>query len=56
VVICPLHNYTYDLTTGCEVSNGGAGVPAYSARVDGAGEIRLSTTPISTPDGAATCR
>lgn len=56
VVICPLHNYTYDLTTGCEVSNGGVGVTAYSARVDDAGEIRLSTTPISTPDGAATCR
>jgi len=41
VVICPLHNYTYDLTTGCEVANGGAAVTAYHARIDGAGTIRL---------------
>jgi nitrite reductase (NADH) small subunit len=43
VVICPLHNYTYDLATGCELSNGGAGVAAYRAHVDDVGAIRLST-------------
>ncbi len=42
VVICPLHNYTYDLITGCEVSNGAAGVVAYRADVDDSGAIRLS--------------
>jgi nitrite reductase (NADH) small subunit len=41
VVICPLHNYTYDLATGCEVSNGGAGVTAYRAHVDATGAIRV---------------
>jgi nitrite reductase (NADH) small subunit len=41
VVICPLHNYTYDLLTGCEVANGGAAVTAYRAYVDDAGAIRL---------------
>jgi nitrite reductase (NADH) small subunit len=41
VVICPLHNYTYDLATGCEVANGGAAVRAYRAYVDDAGVIRL---------------
>lgn len=41
VVICPLHNYTYDLATGCEVTNGGAAVIAYRADVDGTGAIRL---------------
>ena len=43
VVICPLHNYTYDLATGCEVSNGGAGVAVYPAQVDDAGAIRVRT-------------
>ncbi|OBI80769.1 Rieske 2Fe-2S domain-containing protein [Mycobacterium sp. 1245805.9] len=41
VVVCPLHGYTYDLQTGCEVSNGGAGVAAYPVRADDAGTIRL---------------
>lgn len=41
VVICPLHNYTYDLANGCEVHNGGAAVTAYRADVDEAGVIRL---------------
>lgn len=41
VVICPLHNYTYDLVTGCEVANGGAAVAAYRAHVDAAGALRL---------------
>ncbi|MBV8350536.1 MAG: Rieske 2Fe-2S domain-containing protein [Mycolicibacterium sp.] len=47
VVICPLHNYTYDLTTGCEVSNGGAGVTAYRAHVDDAGAIHLAVDAIA---------
>jgi nitrite reductase (NADH) small subunit len=42
VVVCPLHSFTYDLTTGDEVANGGAGVQSYSARVDDAGDICLS--------------
>jgi nitrite reductase (NADH) small subunit len=42
VVICPLHNYTYDLFTGDEVANGGDGVRTYPARVDDAGLISLS--------------
>jgi nitrite reductase (NADH) small subunit len=42
VVICPLHNYTYDLTTGQEFANGGAAVRAYAVHVDGSGLIRLN--------------
>lgn len=42
VVICPLHNYTYDLATGCEMSNGGRGVAAYRADVDDSGLVRLT--------------
>jgi nitrite reductase (NADH) small subunit len=42
VVICPLHNYTYDLDTGEEVTSGGAAVQAYPVHVDEAGVIRLA--------------
>jgi nitrite reductase (NADH) small subunit len=42
VVICPLHNYTYDLSTGEEVANGGTGVQSYPVHVDDAGLISLS--------------
>ena len=42
VVICPLHNHTYDPATGCEVSDGDTGVTAYRTRVDNAGAIRVS--------------
>jgi nitrite reductase (NADH) small subunit len=41
VVVCPLHGYTYDLETGCEVANGGAEVTAYPVHADGAGTIQL---------------
>lgn len=41
VVICPLHNHTYDLTAGREVANGGVAVTAYRAYVDDVGAIRL---------------
>ncbi|OJZ70405.1 (2Fe-2S)-binding protein [Mycobacterium paraffinicum] len=40
VVICPLHGFTYDLATGCEVS-GGASVTAYPVHVDN-GTVQLS--------------
>ncbi|OBB87626.1 (2Fe-2S)-binding protein [Mycobacterium colombiense] len=41
VVICPLHNYVYDLSTGCEVGNGGAPVIAYAVHADDSGTILL---------------
>jgi nitrite reductase (NADH) small subunit len=41
-VICPLHNYTYDLTTGQEVANGGAAVRAHAVQVDEYGLIRIT--------------
>ncbi|RAU95375.1 Rieske (2Fe-2S) protein [Mycobacterium colombiense] len=34
VVICPLHGFTYDLASGCEVANGGAPVTAYPVHAD----------------------
>ncbi|BBZ46295.1 Rieske (2Fe-2S) protein [Mycobacterium parmense] len=42
VVICPLHGRTYDLKTGCEVSEGDAPVTAYDVRAGDDGTIRLS--------------
>jgi nitrite reductase (NADH) small subunit len=41
VVVCPLHGFTYDLQTGCEISNGGVAVTAYPVHADGTGTIRL---------------
>jgi nitrite reductase (NADH) small subunit len=41
VVVCPMHSFTYDLTSGAEVANGGAGVSAYPVRADETGTIRL---------------
>ena len=41
VVVCPLHGFTYDLETGCEVANGGADVTAYPVHANGAGSIQL---------------
>jgi nitrite reductase (NADH) small subunit len=43
VVICPLHNYTYDLATGEEVANAGTAVRAYPVHVDDAGLICINT-------------
>jgi nitrite reductase (NADH) small subunit len=43
VVICPLHNYTYDLTTGEEVANEGAAVRAYPVYLDDYGLIYVTT-------------
>jgi nitrite reductase (NADH) small subunit len=41
VVVCPLHNFTYDLRTGSEVANGGVAVSAYPVHADAAGTIHL---------------
>lgn len=41
VVVCPLHSFTYDLETGCEVANEGLPVTAHSVYADDAGTIRL---------------
>ena len=42
VVVCPMHSFTYDLKSGAEVANGGAGVTAYPVRADDeTGTIRL---------------
>lgn len=41
VVVCPLHGFTYDLTSGCEVGNGGAPVTAYPVHADD-GTVHLS--------------
>jgi nitrite reductase [NAD(P)H] small subunit len=41
VVICPLHGFTYDLATGCEVANGGAAVTAYPVHAAGDGSIHI---------------
>jgi nitrite reductase (NADH) small subunit len=41
VVVCPLHSFTYDLETGCEVANGGAPVTAYPVHADSTGTIQL---------------
>ncbi len=41
VVVCPLHGFTYDLETGCEITNGGAEVTAYPVHADGTGTIQL---------------
>lgn len=42
VVVCPLHNYAYDLCTGAEVSGSGLSVRAYGV-TDVDGTIRIST-------------
>lgn len=41
VVVCPLHGFTYDLETGCEVANEGVPVTAYPVDADSTGTIRL---------------
>jgi nitrite reductase (NADH) small subunit len=41
VVVCPLHNFTYDLQTGSEVANGGDAVSAYPVHADASGTIHL---------------
>lgn len=41
VVVCPLHNFTYDLQTGSELANGGDAVSAYPVHADATGTIHL---------------
>ncbi len=42
VVVCPLHNYAYDISTGAEVSGTGMAVRSYPVEaIDGT--IRIST-------------
>ncbi|OBA70687.1 (2Fe-2S)-binding protein [Mycobacterium sp. 1554424.7] len=41
VVVCPLHGFTYDLETGCEIANGGAEVTSYPVQDSGVGTIQL---------------
>lgn len=45
VVICPLHGFTYDLVTGCEVANSGAAATAYPVDADDDGIIRVRVAP-----------
>jgi nitrite reductase (NADH) small subunit len=42
VVVCPLHNFTYDLLTGSEVANDGVAVCSYPVHADAAGTLHLS--------------
>jgi nitrite reductase (NADH) small subunit len=41
VVICPLHGFTYDLSTGAELAGGGGAVCAYDVTADNDGSIRV---------------
>jgi nitrite reductase (NADH) small subunit len=41
VVVCPLHNYTYDLETGREVSDSGLSVCAFAAKVADDGSVHV---------------
>lgn len=34
VVVCPIHGYTYDLTTGAEISNGGCPAGVFTVTVN----------------------
>ena len=43
VVVCPLHGFTYDLTSGEEVSNGGAPACAYDVSLDSNGNVRVGS-------------
>jgi nitrite reductase (NADH) small subunit len=59
VVICPLHNYTYDLATGAEVANGGVPVQAYPVHVDDSDQVCLTIDAGVRPDrgdGVRTCQ
>ena len=42
VVVCPLHGYTYDLSSGAELSAGGQPVCTHQAHVDDDGSIRIA--------------
>jgi nitrite reductase [NAD(P)H] small subunit len=42
VVVCPLHNYAYDLVTGQETSDSGLAVCAYRAEVQEDGSVHVT--------------
>ena len=42
VVVCPLHGYTYDLSSGAELSASGQPVCTHQAHVDDDGSIRIA--------------
>ena len=44
VVVCPLHNYAYDLVTGEETSDSGLSVGAYEATVDDEGAVHVTVS------------
>lgn len=46
VVVCPLHGFTYDLSTGAEVAGGGAPVCSYEVTAHDDGSIRVQPRPI----------
>jgi len=41
VVVCPLHNYTYNLDTGNEVTDSGLSVCAFAAKVADDGSVHV---------------
>lgn len=43
VVVCPLHGYTYDLSTGAEVTGGGDTVRTYHVTAGADGTIQIDT-------------
>jgi nitrite reductase (NADH) small subunit len=45
VVVCPLHGFTYDLSTGAEVGNGGSPACAYTVSLDAEQEISVAPLP-----------
>ncbi len=54
VVVCPLHGFTYDLSTGRELAHGGASVGAYEAAVDARNMVRLTPRDDRTPNASPT--
>jgi nitrite reductase (NADH) small subunit len=44
VVVCPLHGYIYDLSTGAELSSGGAPARAYVVITDDQQDIAVRPT------------
>ena len=45
VVVCPMHGFTYDLSTGAELVGGGTAVCAYDVTADDDGSIRVMARP-----------
>ena len=43
VVVCPLHGYTYDLSTGAELTADGEGVRTYAVATDDGNNVRIDT-------------